>query len=156
MMTQLNPPLPLHTPKGRALAVALIDYGPQWDLQWVTFLNDNGECCTFRNSQIRQERNHTFDFSKPSEISNPTDIGEKKPEAPIRPPETVTPQIKEPNDRGEPTRKQAASIRQQALLKAILNQPLRPISEHEKMLPEFDRFDAAEANAALQRGANRH
>ncbi len=39
MLTQLPIPLPLHTPKGKAWAVAIIDYGPHWDLQWVTFIH---------------------------------------------------------------------------------------------------------------------
>ena len=68
MMTQLNPPLPLETPKGKAWAVALIDYGPQWELQWVTFVRDTGECWTFRNSQIRQGDNYTFALPNPTPI----------------------------------------------------------------------------------------
>ncbi len=36
MLTQLQTPIPLETPKGKAWAVAIIDYGPHWDLLWVT------------------------------------------------------------------------------------------------------------------------
>lgn len=68
MLMQLNPPLPLETPKGKAWAVAMLDYGPQWDLQWVTFLHETGECWTFLNSDIRQGDNYTFGLGKPSEI----------------------------------------------------------------------------------------
>jgi len=60
MLTQLQSPIPLHTPKGKAWAVAIIDYGPHWDLQWVTFVHATGECWTFVNSDIRQEKNITF------------------------------------------------------------------------------------------------
>jgi hypothetical protein len=63
MLTQLQVPIPLETPKGKAWAVAIIDYGPDWDLLWVTFIRDSGECWTFRNSEIRQEKNYTFDAS---------------------------------------------------------------------------------------------
>ncbi len=70
MLMQLSPPLPLETPKGKAWAVAMIDYGPQWDLQWVTFLHETGECWTFLNSDIRQEANYTFGLGKPSEIQH--------------------------------------------------------------------------------------
>ena len=59
MMTQLNPPLPLITPKGKALAHFLIDYGPEHDLLWVCF-EENGECWTWRNQDIRAEKNITF------------------------------------------------------------------------------------------------
>ena len=60
MLTQLQTPIPLKTPKGKAWAVAIIDYGSQWDLQWVTFIHETGECWTFRNPEIRQEGNYTF------------------------------------------------------------------------------------------------
>lgn len=70
MMTQLHTPVPLRTPKGKAWAVALIDYGPQWELLWVTFVRETGECWTFRNSQIRQEANYTFGLPSPSPIAN--------------------------------------------------------------------------------------
>jgi len=60
VLTQLQTPLPLHTPRGKAWAIAIIDYGPHWDLLWVTFLLDSGECWTFNNKDIRQEENFTF------------------------------------------------------------------------------------------------
>ena len=69
MITQLQTPIPLLTPKGKAWAVALIDYGPHWDLQWVTFIEDCGECWTFLNHQIRQEKNYTFGIPTPSDIA---------------------------------------------------------------------------------------
>lgn len=73
MLTQLATPIPLKTPKGKAWAVAIIDYGPQWDLQWVTFVHDTGECWTFRNSEIRQERNYTFGLPSPSPVQEHAD-----------------------------------------------------------------------------------
>lgn len=71
MLTQLQTPIPLKTPKGKAWAVAIIDYGPQWDLQWVTFIHATGECWTFRNRDIRQEENYTFGLPRPSPIHVP-------------------------------------------------------------------------------------
>jgi hypothetical protein len=71
MMLQLNPPLPLQTSKGKAWAIALIDYGPQWDLQWITFLHESGECWTFQNRDIRQEENYTFGLPHPSPLHRP-------------------------------------------------------------------------------------
>jgi hypothetical protein len=58
-MLQLNPPLPVVTPHGKALAHILIDYGPEHDLLWVCF-QDNGECWTWRNHDVRAETNVTF------------------------------------------------------------------------------------------------
>ena len=65
MLTQLTTPIPLQTPKGKAWAVAIIDYGPQWDLQCVTFVHATGECWTFVNRDIRQEENLTFGLPRP-------------------------------------------------------------------------------------------
>ena len=54
---QLNPPLWLQTPRGRALAVAVIDYGPDQDLLWTCFLESNGECWTLCNKDVRYDKN---------------------------------------------------------------------------------------------------
>jgi hypothetical protein len=57
MIHQLNPTLPLETPKGKGFAHFLIDYSQEHDLLWVVFLNENGECWTFKNSEIRIQKN---------------------------------------------------------------------------------------------------
>lgn len=60
MIIQLNPTIPIQTPKGHAQAVIVIDYGPEHDLLWVCFLDKNGECWTFKNSEIRGDKNLTM------------------------------------------------------------------------------------------------
>ena len=70
MLTQLQTPIPIQTPKGKAWAIAMIDYGPQWDLQWVTFIHDTGECWTFRNQEIRQGQNYTWGLPEPTPIKH--------------------------------------------------------------------------------------
>lgn len=60
MLKQLNPPIPLVTPKGDGIAHFLIDYSAEYDLMWVVFLTENGECWTFSNSQIRAQKNITL------------------------------------------------------------------------------------------------
>lgn len=60
MILQLNPPLPITTPKGSALAHFLTDYGPENDLMWTAFLDDTGECWTFSNREIRAQKNITL------------------------------------------------------------------------------------------------
>jgi hypothetical protein len=60
MILQLDPPLPMITPKGSGLAHILIDYGPEFDLHWTVFLVSNGECWTFANRDIRAEKNITL------------------------------------------------------------------------------------------------
>jgi len=59
MILQLNPPVPLKTPKGPALAHFLIDYGIEHNLMWVCFQQQTGECWTWDNKDIRAEKNIT-------------------------------------------------------------------------------------------------
>ena len=43
-LTQLNPPLPLHVvDRGSGFAVAVIDYGQEFDLLWIVAMDDGGE-----------------------------------------------------------------------------------------------------------------
>lgn len=60
MIKQLDPPIPLLTPKGEGLAHLVIDYGPEHNLLWVVFLDDTGECWTYQNSDIRAQQNITM------------------------------------------------------------------------------------------------
>ena len=60
MTLQLAPPVPLDTPKGPGFAHFLIDYGQEHHLLWVVFLDSSGECWTFRNPEIRLQRNVTM------------------------------------------------------------------------------------------------
>jgi hypothetical protein len=60
MILQLDPPICLHTPKGKGFAHFLIDYGIETHLFYVVFLNETGECWTFANPEIRIENNPTI------------------------------------------------------------------------------------------------
>lgn len=60
MLLQLNPPIPLVTPKGAGLAHLVIDYGVEHDLCWVVFIDSTSECWTFRNQEVRAQNNITF------------------------------------------------------------------------------------------------
>lgn len=60
MFTQLNPPIPLETPKGAGMAVGVIDYGPDYDLLWVVLDDATGECWTCNNAKVRGVRNITM------------------------------------------------------------------------------------------------
>lgn len=59
MITQLSPPIPLHTPRGYAQAHLVIDYGMDQDLQWVCFMMSDGKCWTFLNKDIKLVDNIT-------------------------------------------------------------------------------------------------
>ena len=69
MITRLDPPMPIMTPKGRGLAHFLIDYGPEHDLMWVCFQDGTGECWTWENAQIRARVNQTLGRDKITDIS---------------------------------------------------------------------------------------
>jgi hypothetical protein len=57
MLLQLDPPIPMLTPKGPGLAHILIDYGPEFDLHWTIFLDVSGECWTYANRDVRASKN---------------------------------------------------------------------------------------------------
>jgi hypothetical protein len=59
MILQLNP-LPLNTPKGKAWAHLVIDYGQEHDLQWVCFIDATGECWTYGNADVTIQNNITL------------------------------------------------------------------------------------------------
>lgn len=59
MIHELSNVIWLETPRGRAIAMALIDRGPQSDLEWVCFVAETGECWTFLNQDIRVSKNET-------------------------------------------------------------------------------------------------
>jgi hypothetical protein len=59
-MIQLNPPIPLITPKGKGWAHILIDLSQEHHLQWVVFLDETGECWTFQNPEIKIQSNYTM------------------------------------------------------------------------------------------------
>jgi hypothetical protein len=58
-MLQLNPPVPVIVKERKALAHVLIDYGAEFDLFWVCFL-DNGECWCVANPDVRAQDNWSF------------------------------------------------------------------------------------------------
>ncbi len=70
MVVQLNPPIPIKTPNGKALAHVLIDYGPEYDLLWVVF-QENGECWTWNNKDIRADENITFGRKTQTDTNGP-------------------------------------------------------------------------------------
>ena len=70
MILQLNPTIPMDTPKGKGYAHFLIDYSQEHDLCWVVFINDTKECWTFKNSMIRIEDNATLTNESTTNTTN--------------------------------------------------------------------------------------
>ena len=57
MIIQLDPPLPMLTPKGHGFAHFLIDYGMESHLYWTVFITSTGEVWTYANPLVRAEKN---------------------------------------------------------------------------------------------------
>lgn len=63
--TQLDPPIPLHViDKGDGYALAVIDYGQEHNLIWVTAINDSGEIWCVPNPRVRMQPNWTMGRAK--------------------------------------------------------------------------------------------
>lgn len=64
-LTQLSPPLPLHVlERGKGQAMAVIDYGPEFDLLWVVAMDDGGEIWCVPNPQVRMQANWSLGRSR--------------------------------------------------------------------------------------------
>jgi hypothetical protein len=63
-LLQLNPIIPMITPKGEGMAHFLIDIGIEHHLQWIVFIDKTGECWTFDNPDVRLQDNLTKGRSK--------------------------------------------------------------------------------------------
>lgn len=53
MILPLDPPIPVETPRGSGQAIYLIEYGPEYDLYWITLVESSRECVTYNNRDIR-------------------------------------------------------------------------------------------------------
>jgi hypothetical protein len=60
MILQLSPTVPLVTPKGKGHAHLVIDEGQEHNLKWVVFIDETGECWTYRNKHVRIQENETM------------------------------------------------------------------------------------------------
>jgi hypothetical protein len=78
MITQLNPPLPLQTPKGSGWAHFVIDYGQESHLLWVVFMDADGACWVVPNPDVRMYYNWSVGRKKPdgrtAESARPTPL----------------------------------------------------------------------------------
>lgn len=72
---QLNPPIPLSTPRGKGIAHFLIDYGMESNLIWVIALDDNGEIWAYENPQVRFQKNITLGRKECASIKSIQPIG---------------------------------------------------------------------------------
>lgn len=72
MFTQLNPPMPVTVlDKGNGLAIAVIDYGLEHNLIWVTALDNSGEIWCAPNPKVRMQANWTAGRTKDENFQAP-------------------------------------------------------------------------------------
>ena len=70
MLTQLNPPIPLHVlGRGDGQALAVIDYGPEHNLLWVTAIDATGEIWCAPNPEVRMQANWSLGRPKSLAVS---------------------------------------------------------------------------------------
>ena len=60
MMLQLNPPIPMKTPKGDGMAMFLTNYGLEVNLIWTVIIDGTGEIWEFQNPLVRAQENITM------------------------------------------------------------------------------------------------
>lgn len=65
MMMQLNPPLPVDTPKGAAYAHMVIDYSQEHYVLFICFLCESGECWVLPNRDVKLQQNLTMGVRLP-------------------------------------------------------------------------------------------
>jgi hypothetical protein len=57
---QLNPPIPMVTPKGSGYAILVVDYSQEHHLCWVVALDEGGGIWMFENPEVRAAHNATL------------------------------------------------------------------------------------------------
>lgn len=71
---QLDPPIPVQIiDKGKGYAFAIIDYGPEHNLIWVTALDESGEIWCAPNPLVRMQGNWTLGRKRPAAMPAASD-----------------------------------------------------------------------------------
>lgn len=60
-LLQLNPTIPVTTPKGKGQAIFVIDYSSEHHLIWTVIIDRSGEIWSFANTEVRGQKNITMD-----------------------------------------------------------------------------------------------
>lgn len=60
MILQLNPSLPLQTPKGPGRAILVIDYGEEHNLIFTVIIDETGEIWSFQGPEVKAQSNRTM------------------------------------------------------------------------------------------------
>lgn len=74
MIKQLNPGIPLHTPKGEGMALFLIHESMEHNLYWVVAQNETGEIWVWDNTKVRADKNITLGRLTDKKVSEIKDM----------------------------------------------------------------------------------
>jgi hypothetical protein len=50
----------MSTPKGDGYAIAVIDYGTEYNIHWIIAIDSSGEIWTYPNPKVRMQKNITL------------------------------------------------------------------------------------------------
>ena len=78
MIIQLDPVIPMETPKGKGYAHFLIDYSQEHNIHWIVFIDETGECWTFANPHVRIQKNFTMGRTQISPIKERANHGKEE------------------------------------------------------------------------------
>ena len=68
MMLQLNPPIPVVTPKGDAMAILVIDYGPALNTIWVCVDDETLQIFHVDSCELKHAGNEMWNQPHPQPI----------------------------------------------------------------------------------------
>lgn len=71
-MPQLNPTIPVDTPKGRGYAIWREDLSQEHDTLWTVIIDETGQFWDMPQSQIRARANYSMGRHSPERLSSVT------------------------------------------------------------------------------------
>lgn len=71
---QLNPSIPMNTPKGKGLAIMAVWLSEEHNWIWTIALDESGEIWDFQNPEVRMQKNITM-----GRLKSESKIAEKYP-----------------------------------------------------------------------------
>jgi hypothetical protein len=80
IMLRLDPGIPLRTPKGDGIAYFISDCGDERNIEWTVCLDSSGEFWTFRNCDVRAQKNITRGREHISPFYDPDSVKIKRQE----------------------------------------------------------------------------
>lgn len=68
MLVQLNPSIPLRSPRASGEAIMVVDYGPEHDVLWAIVDDATGQVWWVPNGEVRAYRNYSIGRNAVDEV----------------------------------------------------------------------------------------